>query len=311
MSPATSVAGTFLFLYTDILMSVQNLWKYKAWALVVALAAVCIGIWLLVLEATPSTTLTVAVMDVGQGDSIYIKSPTGIEIVIDGGPDNSILRQLPTRMAFSDRQLDAIIETHPDADHIAGFVDVLKRYSIGAFIEPGIPKPTLTAKALEQEVADEKIPRYIVRRGDWLDLGAGAKLQILFPDFDVSQLTTNKTNEGCIVSRLVYGNTSVLFMCDAPMDVENHLMQIGSSTDLASDILKVGHHGSRFSSGTAFVAEVHPTIAVISVGAGNTYGHPTPQTLGTLSSQHIKTLRTDQEGTVVFVSNGKEIVRTK
>ncbi|TSC68363.1 MAG: competence protein ComEC [Parcubacteria group bacterium Gr01-1014_56] len=250
-------------------------------------------------------------MDVGQGDAIFIESPTGVQIIIDGGPDNSILRELPKLMSLSDRQLDAAIATHPDADHIAGFVDLLRRYSVGVFIEPGIPKPTVVARALEKEIDTEKIPRYVARRGAWLELGHGARLDILFPDFDVSHLSSDKTNEGCIVSHLVYGNTSMIFMCDAPGSVEDYLMQISSSTELKSDILKVGHHGSRSSTGNVFLDEVDPALAIISVGARNTYGHPTGEVLGRLESYNIETLRTDQEGTIVFVSNGKEFVRTK
>lgn len=283
--------------------------RYFSYLILLILMFVTLGIWGAVFAATPPGVLTVAVMDVGQGDSIFIESPTGVQVVIDGGPDTSLLHELPKLMSLSDRSLDAVIETHPDADHIAGFVDLLKRYSVGVFIEPGIPKPTVTARALEKEIDVEKIPRAIVRRGESIELGGGARLDILFPDFDVSTLTSDKTNEGCVVSRLVYGDTSVIFMCDAPFDVEDHLMLLSSSTELTSDLLKVGHHGSRFSTGDTFVSEVDPSIAIISVGARNTYGHPTQATLGTLAEHAIKTLRTDEEGTIVFVSDGKSFVR--
>lgn len=290
---------------------VKLVWKYVSYLAVIALFFITLGIWGAVWAATPPGVLTVAVMDVGQGDSIFIESPTGVQVVIDGGPDDSLLTQLPTFMSLADRSIDAAIETHPDADHITGFIDLLNRYTVKNFIEPGIPKDTLTAKRLEEEIDQNNIPRSLARRGMTLDLGGGAQLDVLFPDFDVSKLSSDKANEGCIVSHLRYGSTSVLFMCDAPMDIENHLMQIGSSTDLVSNILKVGHHGSRFSTGDAFVALVHPQIGIISVGAHNTYGHPTQQTLGTLLKHNIKTLRTDQEGTIVFKSNGKEFVRSK
>ncbi len=283
--------------------------RYFSYLILLVLIFISLGIWGAVFASTPSGVLTVAVMDVGQGDSIFIESPTGVQIIIDGGPDNSLLHELPKLMSLSDRALDAVIATHPDADHTSGFVDLLKRYSVGVFISPGIPKPTVTARTLEKEIDTEKIPRYIARRGDWLELGGGARLQILFPDFDVSHLSSDKTNEGCIVSHLVYGNTSMIFMCDAPMSVENHLMQIGSSTELTSNILKVGHHGSRYSTGNTFLDTVHPPVAVISVGARNTYGHPTSETLRKLEAHNIKTLRTDEEGTVVFVSDGKTFVR--
>jgi competence protein ComEC len=260
---------------------------------------------------TPSGKLTVAVMDVGQGDGIFIESPTGVQIIIDGGPDDSLLRELPKLMRLSDRSIDAIVETHPDSDHMRGFIDLLKRYAVDNVVEPGIAKDTITVQTFEKEVDAEKIPRTIARRGMILDLGGGAELDILSPDFDVTNLPLSREHEGCIVAHLVYGKTSVLLTGDATTQVEDHLMAIGSSTELTSDILKVAHHGSRFSTGDAFLSEVHPSVAVISVGAKNKYGHPTEDVLDRLANQNIKTLRTDQEGTIVFTSDGKEFVRTR
>ncbi|HVZ75969.1 MAG TPA: MBL fold metallo-hydrolase [Candidatus Paceibacterota bacterium] len=274
-----------------------------------ALAVLCVGIWAEVFGETPPGVLTVAVMDVGQGDSIFIESPTGAQIVIDGGPDDSLLHELPKLMPLADRSLDAVMETHPDADHITGFIDLLKRYVVGDFIEPGIPKPTLTAETLEKEIDTEHIPRVLARRGMWLDLGGGARLDILWPDFDASTLKPDDANEGCIVAHLVYGNTSMIFMCDAPMDVENSLMAFGSTTQLKSDILKVGHHGSAGSTGSDFVGEVDPRIAIISLGANNRYGFPKQVTLDTLAAHNVQVLRTDEEGTVEFVSDGTTFVR--
>jgi competence protein ComEC len=298
----------FLF---AILRSKQFVRSYFSYFVLGALALLSLGIWGAVLADTQSGTLTVAVLNIGQGDSIYIESPTGVQILIDGGPDGSVLRELPRVMEFSDRSLNAIIETHPDADHIAGFVDLIKRYSVGDFFEPGIPKDTVTAQALEEEIDAEHIPRILARRGMWLDLGGGARLDILSPDFDPAGLPADRANDGCVVAHLVYGKTSVLLTCDAPMSVEDHLMAIGTSTELKSDILKVGHHGSAGSTGSAFVAEVDPSVAIISVGAHNRYGHPTQQTLDTLASHNIKTLRTDEEGTIVFRSDGEKFVRVK
>ncbi|MDO8548303.1 MAG: MBL fold metallo-hydrolase [bacterium] len=272
-------------------------------ALLGALVIFCVTVWSAVYAQTPRGVLTFAVLNVGQGDSLYIEGPTGIEVVVDGGPDNSLLRELPKIMPLFDRSLDAVIETHPDADHIAGFIDLLKRYQVDNFIEPGIEKDTITAKNLEQEITEQKVPRVIARRGMWLNLGGGARLEILFPDFDVSHIDQKKDNDGGIVAHLVYGKTSVLLMADTSNIVEEHLMQISTSSDLKSTILKVGHHGSRFSSEDSFVSEVAPQIAVISVGAKNSYGHPTKQVLNTLASHNIETLRTDQKGTVVCTSN--------
>lgn len=289
----------------------QFLRRYFPYLVLAALVLIAIGIWSLVWAQAAPGKLIVAVLDVGQGDSIFIESPTGTQLIIDGGPDDSLLSQLPTVMPLSDRSIDAVLATHLDADHITGFIDLLKRYSVGAFIESGLVKSTLTARTLEKEVDTEKVPRTIARRGMSIDLGGGAQLDILAPDFDASTLPEDQGNEGCIVARLVYGNTSMILMCDAPMDVEDHLMAISSSTQLKSDILKVGHHGSRFSTGGTFVGEVDPSVAIISVGAHNTYGHPTQQTLDTLAAHNVKTLRTDQEGTIEYISNGEAFSRVR
>jgi len=276
--------------------------------LVGALLLACISVWAAVYAATLSGELTFAVLDVGQGDALFIESPTGVQVLIDGGPDSSVLRELPKVMGTFDRSIDAVIATHPDADHIAGLVDVLRRYEVGVFIEPGIPKPTATAKALEQEVVDEKIPRYIARRGMILDLGGGAKLFILFPDHDVSALASNKVNEGGIVARLVYGDASALLTADVPKFVEYQVATL-ESENLESDILKIGHHGSRTSTSDILLQSVKPALALISLGKNNKFGHPHQEVLETLARFGVEVLRTDEEGTIIFHSSGETFVR--
>jgi competence protein ComEC len=285
-------------------------WRYFSYLIFIALILITLGIWGAVFAATPPGHLTVAVMDIGQGDSIFIESPTGAQMVIDGGPDNSVLTQLPKLMPLSDRTLDAVIETHPDADHIAGFIDLLKRYSVKNFIEPGIPKDTLTAQTLEGEVDQKNIPRTIARRGMWIDLGGGARATVLFPDFDAATIPQSKDNDGGIVIELSYGSSTALFMADVSSTVEDHLVA-AYRDELDVDLLKVGHHGSRTSTDDSFLEATTPSVAVISVGAHNKYGHPTADTLSRLANHHIKTLRTDQEGTIKFISDGKEFVRSK
>jgi len=279
--------------------------KYGAYICLGLLALAALVIWLQVFSQPKVGELEVAVLNIGQGDSIYIKSPTGVEMLIDAGPDSSVLRELPKVMAYGDRTIDAVIATHPDADHIGGFVDLIPRYEIKNFIEPGIPGSTATSQKLEEEVDAAHIHREKAYRGMWLDLGGGARLDILFPDFDVATLKAGKTNDGCVVAHLVYKNTSALFTCDAPQAVEDHLIAISTSTDLKSDLLKVGHHGSKYSSSNEWLDIVAPLLAAISVGAHNRYGHPTQETLGRLAAHHIPTDRTDEEGTLIYVSTGE------
>ncbi len=284
--------------------------RYRAYAALCVLFLITIGIWAAVFAENARGVLTVAVLDVGQGDSIFIESPTGVQILIDGGPDNSLLRELPKVMSPFDRTVDAIIETHPDADHIAGFVDMLERYHVSAFIEPGISKNTLTWERLQQEVEEQQIPHLVARRGMLLALGEGAMLEVLYPDTDVSGLSPDKANEGGVVMKLTYGEATMLFMADVSSKVETKLLTLeGEALDV--DLLKVGHHGSRTSTSDAFVKAVTPAAAIISVGADNNYGHPTSDVVSTLTKNAATPLRTDQEGTIVFVSNGGEFVRTR
>jgi len=276
--------------------------------LVGTLTVFCAIVWALVFVGAPQGVLTVAVLDVGQGDAIYIESPTGVQVVVDGGPGSILLQQLPTVMPLFDRSIDVLVETHPDLDHIGGFVDVVGRYTVGAFVEPGIPKDTEAATVLEKKITDNNIPRYIARRGMTLDLGGGAMLEVLYPDHDVSRLNQNIANEGCVVMRLVYAEVSMLLTCDMSAEMEGRVLEL-EGNGLASDVLKVAHHGSKYSSTDAFVAAVAPAFAAISVGARNTYGHPAQPTLDTLAAYNVQILRTDQEGTIIFRSDGKSLWR--
>jgi len=245
---------------------------------------------------------TFAMLDIGQGDALFIESPTGTQVLVDAGPPRKILGPLSGVMPVFDRSLDAIIMTHPDQDHIGGFSEVLKNYEIGEVFEPGISDFSKTYQNLEKEIKDKKIPDILARRGMRIDLGGGARIDILFPDRDVSAW---ETNAGCIVAKLVYGNTSIMLTGDAPMKTEQIILSENSKAQLQSNILKVGHHGSRGSSSLAFVQAVSPRYALISVGKDNKYGHPHQETLDTLSKTGAQIFRTDQLGTIVLKSDGQ------
>lgn len=272
------------------------------WGLVLVLFMFTLSVWLAVfIEEAPQGKgyVTFAVLNVGQGDALFIEGPTGKQVLIDGGPDSSVLKELPGVMPLLDRSIDVVIATHPDADHVGGLVDVVKRYDVENFIEPGIEKHTATNDTLLALVTAKRIDHYTARRHMWIDLDGGAYLYVLYPDWDVSNMDVKKNNEGGIVARLVYGSTSVLLTADTGFEVENHLLSIDGVKGLASDILKVGHHGSRFSTSNTFVKAVDPDVAVISSGR-NSYGHPTPTVLNTLAANEVKTYRTDVDGAVVF-----------
>ena len=262
-------------------------------------------IWYAVLVEDRRGILTVAFLDIGQGDAIFIEAPNGNQMLIDGGPPKAVLSALRRVMSFYDRTIDMIVVTNPDKDHMAGFIDVLESYKVGMVVEPGTVGASVEYKVFEQLVREERAKKSIALRGQtiWLDKKHGVGFQILFPDRNISGLATN---DGSIVGRLVYGDTSIMFTGDSPENVEHYLVSLDDK-NLKSDVLKVGHHGSRTSSSEEFVGFVSPTYATISLGQGNSYGHPHKETLDTLEKFDIKTLRTDQQGTITIESDGENI----
>lgn len=264
---------------------------------------IAVGSWF---TAERESVLTVAFLDVGQGDAIFIESPTGTQILIDGGPDASIIRRLSEVMGWRDRSIDALLISNPDQDHIRGFIDVLSRYEVGTVFEPGTKKETAAYEALSRSIAEEGAEQIIARRGMSLDLGGGSYLEILFPDRDAAKF---EANAGSLIARLVYGETEVFLPGDAPDEIEEYVVALGG--DLQSDMLKAGHHGSRTSTGEALLAAVAPSVAVLSAGKGNRYGHPHREVLERLLKSDVETLITAQEGTLIFTSDGTAFTRLR
>lgn len=280
-----------------------HLQKYWRQIIVLVLTLAVLFLAIAIYRETPGTTMTVAFLNIGQGDSIYIESPTHQQVIIDGGPNGSLLSEIGKIMPWYDRSIDAIILTNPDADHFSGFIDLLKRYSVGLVIEPGTVGSGSSYKTLENLIAQKHIKRVLARRGQSLEIGGGAHLDIIFPERDVSTL---KSNDGSILAQLVYGSTTVMFTGDAPNATEEYglLLEGTSSPHIKSDILKVGHHGSRTSASEPFVSAVAPTYAVISAGLNNSYGHPHKETLDLFEKLKIQTLITFNLGTIIFKSDG-------
>ena len=249
--------------------------------------------------------LSVTFFDVGQGDSAFITTPSGRQVLIDGGPDRSVLRELSRATPWWDRSLDVVMATHPDADHVSGLIDVLQRYDVSYILEPGVMHDTPQAESLLTLVANEGSEHVLARRGQYIDFGDGVRLEILFPDRDVERLETNTAS---IIARVRYGETSFLFTGDSPDAVERYVASL-HGRDLESDVLKVGHHGSRTSSSLLFVGFVSPEYAVISRGCDNSYGHPHAEVLGIFSRFKTAVLDTCEEGTITFESDGASVVR--
>lgn len=284
--------------------------QYIRWTLLVLLliSAVVVYVVPAAVGGGDTNTLSVTFLDIGQGDSIFIQSPTGVQMLIDGGPPGGgVLARLSERMGFFDRSIDIVLATHPDQDHIGGLPLVLERYDISEILMTENKSITSADKAFadaaKSEVQAEDARIVYVRRGMQFDLGGGALLTILFPDRDPTFLESNTSS---IVARLTYGESEFLFTGDSPQAIEKYLVSLDGNK-LQSDVLKVGHHGSRTSSSQVFLDAVYPKYAVISAGKNNTYGHPHMEVMDALRAMDVQTENTATQGSITFHSNGREL----
>lgn len=253
-----------------------------------------------------SNILKVAFLDIGQGDSIYIEAPNGKQMLIDGGSGASIISKLGEVMPFADRSIDLVLATHTDADHIGGLSYVLDKYEVKQVVDNGAVNTTKTYKNLIDRIKEKNINKIVAKRGMKiiLDEKHNIYFDVLFPDRDISNL---ESNDGSIVGKLVYGQESFMLTGDATKYTENLIMKNESKETLQSKVLKLGHHGSKHSSGEAWLEVVHPEIAVISAGLKNRYGHPHQDVLDRLNNLHIPYIGTYQDSTIIFKTDGVKL----
>ncbi len=250
--------------------------------------------------------LKVVFFDVGQGDSIFIETPPGHQILIDGGPSGKkILEKLSREMPFWDKSLDLIILTHPDFDHLAGLNYVLDSYRVENILWTGVIKENNTFEKWLEKIEKEGAEIFIAQKGQKIKAGQ-AIFYILHPFEKLEgEIIKNNSNDTSIVSKLVFGETAVLLTGDITSKVEDDLLPRSDlPVGLGADVLKIAHHGSKYSSSKGFIGLLQPKIAVISCGKNNSYGHPDPSVLQILENFAINVLRTDQLGDIEIVSNG-------
>ena len=278
--------------------------------------------WKEVFSLSENNYLRVDFLDVGQGDAIFIETPEKHQILIDGGPNSKVLEKLQNLMPFFDRSIDLVILTHPESDHMQGLFSVLQRYKVDYILWTGVARNTSEFQkwigVLDQKQKPEtgflasiffsQNATKVITASDGTKIKAGnAEIDILYPFENLSgKELKNTSNDTCVVSKLIYGNDSFLFTGDISSVAEKELIA-RSDRAINSDVLKVAHHGSKYSTSDIFLEAVKPKIAVISVGAKNTYGHPTPEVLQKLEKFGIKVERTDQSGDIEIVSDGNNI----
>ncbi len=240
--------------------------------------------------------LQVVFLDVGQGDSILIQKGTR-QILIDGGPSGKVeMAKLGKYLPYFDREIEVVIATHPDKDHIAGLVEAARNYKIGKVLTTAAGKDTQVYKEWKNILDYNKIETLEALRGDRISFD-GAEIKILSPQTSVDPAIGEANNES-VVARLDYRENSFLFTGDIESPAENEILASGENIDV--DVLKVAHHGSKYSTTDAFLDKVTPKDAVISVGKNNSYGHPTEVVLEALKKRGANIFRTDERGDIIY-----------
>ena len=277
---------------------------FSGWRLLGVLAFLAIVAWL-ALRQLPDGRLHVYFLDVGQGDAILVLTPDGRQILIDGGPNpTALLSELSAVLPFWDRSLDLVVLTHPDGDHLTGLLDVLDRYQVGRVLDTSQTDAGPLAVAWREHLAKSRIPRTIAQRGTRIPLG-DVMLTVLHPSSKPLTGTASDDNNNSMVLRIDYGPTSLLLTGDAESEAEADMVKAG--LPLQADLLKIAHHGSNGSTSAPFLTAVAPRVAVIQVGAENSFGHPAREVLKRLTDSRTEILRTDKNGRIDAVSDGRKL----
>lgn len=281
----------------------------------VLLLIIAAAVWLAI-ASCPDNLLHIYFCDVGQGDAILIKTPQGRQILIDGGPDDRVLKCLSRALPFYDRSLDLVILTHPHADHLGGLIEVLRTYQIKKVISWQIPYRSADFREFVDLVRRKNLPVWKVAAGDVLALDQQVEAEVWYPlsneqlsvlgaesasGASIDPYDGENINDSSIVLRLVCGDFETLLTGDAPETVQQLLLQQGMVKQ--SDVLKVAHQGAKDGLDEDFLKRVSPKLAVISVGKNNRYGHPHTETLEELKNAGVEIKRTDRDGTIEVVSD--------
>ena len=239
---------------------------------------------------------------------LLIRTPHGHNILIDGGPSPVILEKLGQEMPFWNRKVDLIILTHPHYDHVAGLIEVLKNYQVDNILWTGALTDTLAFKEWQATLKEAEPDIHIAAAGQVI-YGGSVALQVFYPFGDFQDQKVSNPDNTSVVIRVVFGESSFLFTGDAFKEVEIELLEKGINVN--SNVLQVGHHGSRTSTAPEFIASVLPEIAIISAGKDNRYGHPHQETLETLENYGVFILRTDLHGDIKISTShdGKYLIK--
>ncbi len=273
--------------------------------LILGIVAVLVAIPAFWLTYSAASELEVDFLDIGQGDAILIKTPYGQNVLIDGGPDNMIIKRLSENLPWWDRKIDLMILTHPHDDHVGGLNDVIKRYQVKKILYTGVVHNSPAYFNWLELIKDSHIPLVIIDRPQVITLGDDCYLDILYPRHSLLGQGVDNLNNSSIVAKLVYKEAKFLLTGDIEIETEQEL--INSKADLTAQVMKACHHGSDTSNSKEFLQAVQPNIVVIQVGAENKFGHPSRRVIKRLERIGAKIYRNDLDGTVKLYSDGQKI----
>ena len=254
-------------------------------------------------------------LDVGQGDACVVEGPTGKTVVVDGGghpgtderdgDDPGTRVVVPFLRYRGISAVDLLVVTHPDDDHAQGLVAVVERLRVRACLDFGHAGTSSAYGRLRERLRRRDIPVIAARRGQRIDLGGGARIEVVHPAAYPVSGARSETNNNSVVLRVVYGRSAVLLTGDAEQEAEADLLASGHT--ISADLLKIGHHGSRWSTSESFLDRVRPSLAVISCGRENLYNHPHPEVLERLARRGVRVFRTDRQGAVTVETDGDRL----
>jgi len=255
--------------------------------------------WSVIFEQSQDKGLEVCFLDIGQGDSFFIETSQGHQILIDGGPDNTLTKKLEERIPFWDRTIDLVILTHSDKDHIFGFLEVLKNYEVENILWTGALGKSSLFEEWREAIENEGAKVWIAEKGFIVSLPGERYFEILYPFESLEGREVSAMNDTSIVMMLNTDKEKILFTGDISKKIEHLLVEEGIL--LKADILKVPHHGSKTSSSEEFLEAVKPDLAIISVGRDNSYGHPSLIVLERYEECGIKILQTSKEKDICLI----------
>ena len=285
----------------------MNKFKYKSYKwlkIILTISAIIISISFLNQNNNISyqNKMVIHYIDVGQGDCILIQV-NNRNLLIDSGPSSNRKDLLNYLEKLNIKKFDYIIATHPHEDHIGNMETIIKRYNIESFYSPKAITSSTEFENMISALIDKNLKINVLKRGtSGIDLGKNTKIQVFSP---LENLSSDNLNDYSSIIKITFFNNSFLFTGDSEISTEN--IVLSQNNNLNCDILKVGHHGSSTSTSESFLNSANPSVAIISVGKNNSYGHPTSKTLSLLNSSNIRILRTDINGSIIAVSDGKNI----